>query len=66
MIRDSSWSPSASTYSSVTDTKEDRAKKACEGLAKELELPLPEIKAIVGADGFFLSWLGSGDRSRWT
>jgi hypothetical protein len=42
----SSSSPIASNYSSVIDTKEDKANDICEGLAKELE-PLPETKAIV-------------------
>jgi hypothetical protein len=36
----------------VTNTKEDKAKEACEGLAKELEPPVPETKAMVGAKGF--------------
>jgi hypothetical protein len=35
----------------MADTKEDKANDICEGLAKELE-PLPEIKTIVGAEGF--------------
>jgi hypothetical protein len=35
----------------MTYTKEDKAKDTCEGLAKELK-PLPETKAIVGAEGF--------------
>jgi hypothetical protein len=43
--------PRASNCSSVTDTKEDKANDICKGLAKELE-PLPETKAIVGAEGF--------------
>jgi hypothetical protein len=33
----------------VIDTKEDKAKDICEGLAKEL-VPLPETKAIVSAE----------------
>jgi hypothetical protein len=53
----SSSSLSASICSFVTDTKEDKAKEICEGLAKELEL-LPETKAIVGAEVFFiLAWV---------
>jgi hypothetical protein len=41
----------------MTDTKEDKAKDTCEELVKELE-PLPEIKAIVGAEGFLsLAWV---------
>jgi hypothetical protein len=58
MTKASSLSPSASICSSVTDTKEDKAKEGCEGLAKELELPLPETKAMVGTDGFsILAWV---------
>jgi hypothetical protein len=37
----------------VIDTKEDKAKDTYEELAKELE-PLPETKAIVGAEGFLI------------
>jgi hypothetical protein len=37
----------------MTNTKEDKAKKICEGLAEELE-PLPETKAMVGADRFLI------------
>jgi hypothetical protein len=41
----------------VIDTKEEKAKDTCEGLTKELE-PLPETKAIVGAEGFLsLAWV---------
>jgi hypothetical protein len=41
----------------VTDTKEDKAKDTYEELAKELE-PLPETKAIVGAERFLsLAWV---------
>jgi hypothetical protein len=41
----------------MTDTKEDKAKDTCDGLAKELE-SLPETKAIVGAEGFLsLAWV---------
>jgi hypothetical protein len=48
-----SSSPRASNYSSMTDTKEDKANDICEGLAEELEL-LPEIKAIVSAEVFLV------------
>jgi hypothetical protein len=51
MINASSSSPRLSNCFSVTDTKEDKTKDICEGLAKELE-PLPETKAIVGTEGF--------------
>jgi hypothetical protein len=51
MINARSSSPRASNYSSVIDTKEDKANDIYEGLAKELE-PLPQTKAIVGAEGF--------------
>jgi hypothetical protein len=37
--------------SSVTYTKEDKAKDTCKELAKELE-PLPETKVIVGVEEF--------------
>jgi hypothetical protein len=41
----------------MTDTKEDKAKDTYEELAKELE-PLPETKAIVGAEGLLsLAWV---------
>jgi hypothetical protein len=50
MISASSPSLSASICFSVTETKEDKTKEACEGLAKEP--PVPETKAIVGAEGF--------------
>ena len=52
MTRASSLSPSTSIFSSVIDNKEDNAKRGCEGLVKELELPLPETNAMVGAEGF--------------
>ena len=42
----------------MTDTKEDKAKDICEGLAKELELLVSETKAMVGAEGFFDLCLG--------
>jgi hypothetical protein len=64
MTSASSSSLTASICSSVTDTREDKAKKIYEGLAEELE-PLPKTKAMVGADGFLiLAW--SGNRPRWT
>jgi hypothetical protein len=44
-----SLSPSASICSSVTNTKEDKAKEICEGLAEELE-PLLKTKAMVSAE----------------
>jgi len=41
----------------MIDTKEDKANDICEELAKELE-PLPETKAIVGAEGFLIfAWV---------
>jgi hypothetical protein len=41
----------------MTDTKENKGNDNCEGLAEELE-PLPETKAIVGAEGFLiLDWV---------
>jgi hypothetical protein len=50
-------SSSASICSSITDTKEDKEKEICEGLTEELE-PLPETKAIVGAERFLiLAWV---------
>ena len=52
MTRASSLSPSTSIFSSMIDNKEDNAKRGCEGLVKELELPLPETNAMVGAEGF--------------
>jgi hypothetical protein len=52
MTNVSSSSPSASICSSITDIKEDKAKEACEGSIKELEPPLPETKAMVGAERF--------------
>jgi hypothetical protein len=57
MTSASSSSPSASICSSITDTKEDKAKEIYEGLAKELE-PLPKTKAIVSVEGFLiLAWV---------
>jgi hypothetical protein len=55
MTSASSSSPSASICSFVTDTKEDKAKEICEGLAEELE-PLPETKAIVGTEGYIFDF----------
>ena len=57
MTSASSSSPSASIYSSITDTKEDKAKEIYEGLAEELE-PLPETESMVGVDEFLiLDWV---------
>jgi hypothetical protein len=57
MINVSSSSPRLSICSSLTDAKEDKTKDTCEGLAKEIE-PLPETKAIVGAEEFLsLAWV---------
>ena len=57
MTSASSSSPRASNYSSMIDTKEDKANDICEGLAEELEL-LPETKAIVDPEGFLiLAWV---------
>jgi hypothetical protein len=57
MINAISSSPRFSSYSSETNTKEDKANDICEGLAKELE-PLPKTKDIVGAEGFLsLAWV---------
>ena len=57
MTSASSSSPRTSNYSSVIETKEDKANDIYEGLAEELE-PLPETKAIVGVEGFLiLAWV---------
>jgi hypothetical protein len=37
----------------VTNTKDNKVNEICEGLVEELE-PLPETKAIVGAEGFLI------------
>ena len=57
MTKASSSSPRHSNCSSVTCTREDKA-KLCEGLAVELELVLPETKAMVGAEGEGVPELG--------
>jgi hypothetical protein len=57
MTSASSSSARASNYSSITNTKEDKANDIYERLAKELEL-LPKTKAIVCAKGFLiLAWV---------
>src|SRR5579859_2220366 len=57
MTSASSSSPSDSICSSVTCTSEDKAKQG-EVLAIELELALPETKAMEGAEGFWsLAWI---------
>jgi hypothetical protein len=57
MTNANSSSPRASNFSSVIDTKEDKANDIYEGLAKKLEL-LPDTKDIVGAEGFLiLAWV---------
>ena len=57
MTSASSSSPRASNYSSMIDTKEDKANDISEGLAEELE-PLSETKAIVGAEEMLiLAWV---------